>query len=222
MNSHRSGRNQRLSITPVKSGINVPVGHLIVNPKWRSSDLSTSLQSSIQVLYDDNVGLIDFYPSASTGVVYITEAELASNTYRRRLAKLRKANKVPIVVIGERTATSSQYFSSLQKFCVMELGFSLVPVPSQREAGSFLAQMVHAEGHKETNPFTKKKRPPPLDQALLATVKCTPKLGDVKARILLEKFGSLYAISKASYQQLTDVVGKAIAGHVKTFFGEPP
>ena len=45
-------------------------------------------------------------------------------------------------MIGERTGTSSQYFASLQKFCVMELGFSLVPVPSQREAGTFLAQMV--------------------------------------------------------------------------------
>lgn len=44
----------------------------------------------MQVLYDDNLGLVDFYPSSTNGVVYITEAELASNNYRRRLAKLRK------------------------------------------------------------------------------------------------------------------------------------
>ncbi|VDI46159.1 fanconi anemia-associated protein [Mytilus galloprovincialis] len=196
-----------LTQTPIKTGINVPIGHLIVNPKWKNSDLSTTLQSSIQVLYDDNLGLIDFYPSSNTGVVYITEAELVSNSYRRRLAKLRKANMIPIVVIvestknqptryllfviGERTGTSSQYFCSLQKFCVMELGFSLIPVPSQKEAGTFLAQMVHVEGHKETNPFTKKKRSTPLDQALLASVKSIPKLGEVKSRMLLEKFGSM-------------------------------
>ncbi|XP_052068236.1 Fanconi anemia core complex-associated protein 24-like [Mytilus californianus] len=210
-----------LTQTPIKTGINVPIGHLIVNPKWKNSDLSTTLQSSIQVLYDDNLGMVDFYPSPNTGVVYITEAELVSNSYRRRLAKLRKANKIPIVVIGERTGTSSQYFCPLQKFCVMELGFSLIPVPSQKEAGTFLAQMVHVEGHKEANPFTRKKRSAPLDQALLASVKSIPKLGEVKSRMLLEKFGSLHAISKASIQELTTVVGKASAEHIRTFLGNP-
>lgn len=52
--------------------------------------ISLLITGSIQVLYDDNLGLIDFYPSSNTGVVYITEAELVSNSYRRRLAKLRK------------------------------------------------------------------------------------------------------------------------------------
>ncbi|XP_076072991.1 Fanconi anemia core complex-associated protein 24-like isoform X2 [Mytilus galloprovincialis] len=103
----------------------------------------------------------------------------------------------------------------------MELGFSLIPVPSQKEAGTFLAQMVHVEGHKETNPFTKKKRSTPLDQALLASVKSIPKLGEVKSRMLLEKFGSLQAISKASIQELTAVVGKASAEHIRTFLGNP-
>lgn len=51
--------------------------------------ISLLITGSIQVLYDDNLGLIDFYPSSNTGVVYITEAELVSNSYRR-LAKLRK------------------------------------------------------------------------------------------------------------------------------------
>lgn len=55
----------------------------------------------------------------------------------------------------------------------------------------FCTFQVHVEGHKETNPFTKKKRSTPLDQALLASVKSIPKLGEVKSRMLLEKFGSM-------------------------------
>ena len=48
MNSNKSVENSHLSQTPVKTGINVPVGHLIVNPKWRNSDLTTTLQSIIK------------------------------------------------------------------------------------------------------------------------------------------------------------------------------
>ena len=47
MNSNKSVENSHLSQTPVKTGIHVPVGHLIVNPKWRNSDLTTTLQSII-------------------------------------------------------------------------------------------------------------------------------------------------------------------------------
>ena len=46
------------------------------------------------------------------------------------------------VVLAERTAASGQYFPEVQKFCLMDLGFSIIPVPSQREAASILAQMV--------------------------------------------------------------------------------
>ncbi|KAJ8317851.1 hypothetical protein KUTeg_002942 [Tegillarca granosa] len=174
-----------------------------------------------QILYEDNLGMIDFYPSDHLGVVYISEADLVTGTgYRKKLAKLRKANTVPIQVIAERTTTSCQYYFSLQKFCMMELGFILVPVPSQVEAGSLLAQMVSSEGRQESNPFSKKRNPPSYDQALLNTVQCIPKLGDIKAKLLLEKFSSLNGIHKASKDELAAVVGKASAQHIKNFLGQ--
>lgn len=43
------------------------------------------------MLFEDNLGVVDFYPSSEVGAVYITEGELASGTtYRRKLVKLRK------------------------------------------------------------------------------------------------------------------------------------
>lgn len=49
------------------------------------------LVGGTQILYEDNLGMIDFYPSDRLGVVYISEAELVTGTgYRKKLAKLRK------------------------------------------------------------------------------------------------------------------------------------
>ena len=47
-----------------------------------------------------------------------------------------------VLVLAERTTTSAQYYSALQKYCMLDLGFTLIPVPSQREAASLLSQMV--------------------------------------------------------------------------------
>ncbi|OWF39382.1 Fanconi anemia-associated protein of 24 kDa [Mizuhopecten yessoensis] len=123
--------------------------------------------------------------------------------------------------MAERTTTSQQYYSPLQNFCMLELGFSLLPVPSQREAASLLIQMVHCEGKPaDMNPFCKKKKNVPLDPAILTTLQCVPKLGEVKAKLLLQTFKNIQSISAASVEELTAVIGKANAAQVKTFFSE--
>ncbi|XP_060067536.1 Fanconi anemia core complex-associated protein 24-like [Ylistrum balloti] len=210
------------SQTSVKQTFKVPVGHIVICGKWRGSDLSAILQGGVQVLYEDGLGLIDFYPTGNLGVVYLPEADLITcGTYKRKLAKLRKANKICVLVMAERTSTSQQYYSPLQNFCMLELGFSLLPVPSQREAASLLIQMVHNEGKSaELNPFCKKKKNVHLDPAILTTLQCVPKLGEVKAKLLLQTFKNIQNISVASVEELAAVVGKASAAQVKTFFSE--
>ena len=42
----------------------------------------------------------------------------------------------------ERSRLSEQYFPSLQRFVVLELGLTLLPVSDQREAAQLLSQMV--------------------------------------------------------------------------------
>ncbi|XP_052789029.1 Fanconi anemia core complex-associated protein 24-like [Mya arenaria] len=195
----------------------VPCGHLVVSTKWRNSELSNAIQG-VRLVYEDKLGFIDFHPSTQIGVVYATEADLVSQaSLRRKLAKLRKANQVQVLVLAERTGTSGQYFLPLQKYVALELGFTITPIPGQIEAAGILTQMVLTESKLESNPFRKRRRPPNLDEMLLSTVQSIPKLGAVKARKLLERFKSLKAIQAATVEELTSVVGKASAENVRTF-----
>lgn len=48
------------------------------------------------MLYEDNLGYIDFHPATHIGVVFATESDLVSQiSIRRKLAKLRK---VPVLL----------------------------------------------------------------------------------------------------------------------------
>ena len=46
------------------------------------------------------------------------------------------------VVVAEKTPLSSQYFTELQKFVVLQLGLVLVPVTQCSEAAGFLLELV--------------------------------------------------------------------------------
>lgn len=49
-----------------------------------------SFTGGVNVLFEDNTGIIDFYPSEHTGVIYVSEADLVSGAmYKRKMAKLR-------------------------------------------------------------------------------------------------------------------------------------
>ena len=46
---------------------------------------------SVNVVYEENLGVVDFHPSKDVGIVYVSEADLVSGqTYKRKLVKLRK------------------------------------------------------------------------------------------------------------------------------------
>ena len=50
----------------------------------------------VRVTMEEDLGVVDFYPSAEVGVVYIPEGEIvAGPTYRRKLCKLRKVLFLP-------------------------------------------------------------------------------------------------------------------------------
>ncbi|XP_067651838.1 Fanconi anemia core complex-associated protein 24-like isoform X2 [Haliotis asinina] len=200
------------------SEIHVPLGHILVSGRWRNTDLVNKLQGTANVHFDDGLGVVDFHPSSHTGVIYVSEADIVGGSgYKRKVAKLRKANKVRGVVIAEKTATSGQYYQELQKFVMLEIGFVLLPVNSQKEAAGLLTQMVDVESKPEASPLLKKPRPVCVDVALLNSLQCIPRLGGVKAKQLLLHFGSLQAIARASLEDLSSIVGKASATNIKAF-----
>ncbi|XP_050396415.2 Fanconi anemia core complex-associated protein 24 [Patella vulgata] len=207
---------QDFTETPVR----VPYGHIVVSGRWRNTELMETLQSSIPVHFEDSLGVVDFHTSSYTGIIYISEADLISSTsYRRKLAKLRKANKVRGVVIAEKTSVSQQYLSDLQRFANLELGLVLLFVENEQEGAKLLVQMVHVETRNASNLIMKKPKSINIDEAILNTLTCVPKLGDVKAKLILQKYKSLKDICNAPVEDLSEIVGQACAKNIKSFFG---
>lgn len=51
----------------------------------------------INVLFQDQMGIVDFYPSGDSAVIYINEGDLVlGGSYKRKIVKLRKASETLI------------------------------------------------------------------------------------------------------------------------------
>lgn len=208
--------------TPHRDGGRVPPGGIVCHPRWKGTDAAKAMQGKVRIVFEDDAGIVDFHPSHDKAVVYVTEGDLlTSQAYRKKLAKLKKAEKMKGIVLIDKTPITVQYYLEIQKFVVLELGLVLLPVTDQVEAGNLLVQMVNEENKSSCNPFLfKPKRSVSRDQAVLNTVQMIPKLGSVKAKSLLNRFKSIQRIQKASLEELSSVVGRANAQHVKTFLEE--
>ncbi|GBN00305.1 Fanconi anemia core complex-associated protein 24 [Araneus ventricosus] len=197
----------------------VPPGHIYVNDKWTNNELYTFLNRRVQTITNDSMDFVDFYPTTEFAVIYATEADLVAGTnYRRNLAKLKKASYERSAVIVEKTTISNQYFSSFQKFAVLELGLGIIPVSGSEECCQALVAMVRMGCEDKSNPFMLRGRIPPLETYLLKTLLTVPSLGETKAQALLLKFKSLINICNASLEDLTKVIGASSAQQVYNFF----
>ncbi|XP_056668187.1 Fanconi anemia core complex-associated protein 24 isoform X3 [Monodelphis domestica] len=56
---------------------------------------------------------------------------------------LLKASNLKGIIIVEKTQMSEQYFTTVQKFVVLELGMTLLPVSNQMEASQLIIQLIH-------------------------------------------------------------------------------
>ncbi|KAH9503482.1 Fanconi anemia core complex-associated protein 24 [Bulinus truncatus] len=202
--------------------LKVPVGHIMVNSKWSGSGLVKTLQESVPVHFENSQSAIDFYPSCNTGIVYISEADIIEGFgLKKRAARLRRASKVHGIILAEKTLISTQYFHDIQKFCVSDLGLDLIPVRNQTEAAGLLIQLVYADSHLKSNPFMKPVKSASKDPAVLLALMACPGLGSAKSKTLLEKFPSLQAISSATQQELSSVIGNAGGLKLYRFFHDP-
>ncbi|XP_078400865.1 Fanconi anemia core complex-associated protein 24 [Cetorhinus maximus] len=210
-----------VSSTPVRVGANaVPYGHVIVNEKWRGSELAQGLRGRIAVIYEDGLGLVDFHISKRLCVLYVSEADLVvGNTYKRKLVQFRKASTLNGIIVLEKTQLSEQYFPEVQRFVVLELGMTLLPVASQTEASHLITQLVLEESREQGhNPFQHRARSRLSDARVLATVQQIPGVGKVKAMSLLRHFPSIQQLSAARPQELEAVMGRALAQQITQFF----
>ncbi|MGH0147393.1 UNVERIFIED_CONTAM: hypothetical protein FKN15_059801 [Acipenser sinensis] len=115
------------------------------------------------------------------------------NNYKRKLVRIRNATSLRGIVLVEKARISEQYFQSVQKFVVFELGMTLLLVASQTEASWLLIQLP----------------------AALAMVQQIPGVGKVKALALLQQFPSIHQLSNATTEELEVVVGRTIAQQIR-------
>lgn len=206
--------------TPVRAGAAAPYGQVLVNEKWRGSAIAQGFQGKIKPIFEDGLGLVDFHLSNQTCVLYISETDMVvGNSYKRKLVRFRKATSLRGIVLVEKTRISEQYFQSVQKFVVLELGMTLLPVASQTEASQLLIQLVHEESKEHGhNPFRRKSRSNLAEPTVLAMVQQIPGVGKVKTLALLQQFPSIHQLSNATTEELEVVVGRTIALQIRTFF----
>ncbi|XP_030437721.1 Fanconi anemia core complex-associated protein 24 isoform X1 [Gopherus evgoodei] len=207
--------------TSVEAGaVSVPYGHVIGNEKWRGSQIARGLQGKIKLILEDGLGFVDFHLSNRSCILYISEADLvAGNGFKRRLVRFRNASSLHGIVIVEKTQISDQYFPAVQKFIVLELGMTLLPVANQGEASQLIIQLVHEQSKDHTsNPFLHKKCSQLAEASILRTVQQIPGVGKTKALLLLQQFVSIHQLCNASVQDLELVVGQTIAQQIHAFF----
>ncbi|NXJ52045.1 FAP24 protein, partial [Spizaetus tyrannus] len=209
---------------PVTAGsIVVPYGHVIGNEKWRGSEIAQRLQGKIRLIFEDDLGLVDFHLSNRTCILYISEADLvAGDEFKRRLVRFRNVSSLGGIVIVEKTQISDQYFLAVQKLVVLELGMVLLPVANQGEASQLITQLVsfyvreQSKDHN-SNPFLRKQCSQLAESSVFRTVQQIPGVGKTKALLLLQQFGSIHRLCNTSVKELELVVGQTVAQQIYTF-----
>ncbi|XP_043937814.1 Fanconi anemia core complex-associated protein 24 [Protopterus annectens] len=198
----------------------VPLGHVLVDEKWRGSELVQKLQGKIRVLFEDGLGLVDFHLSNRCCVIYISEADLVvGSSYKRKLVRFRNASNLRGIVVVEKTRMSEQYFPSVQKFVLLELGMALIPVADQGEASQLIIQLVHEESkERDHNPFLRRNRLHLAEPSVLNTIQQIPGVGKIKALSLLQEFPSIHHLGNATTEELSAVVGHTVAQQIRAFF----
>ncbi|XP_077573451.1 Fanconi anemia core complex-associated protein 24 [Stigmatopora nigra] len=196
-------------------------GHIITSEKWRNSSFIQALKGGgVNILFESELGVVDFLLPNKSSILYLSESDIIAGTaYKRKLVRYRNAcNSFQMLVLVEKTRLSQQYFLAVQKFVVLELGLTLLPVGGQTEALHLILQMVHADGKE--NPFRRKDPSGLLDPLVLSTVLQIPGVGRVKALALLSRFPSIYQLCNANVGQMEAIVGQASAQSIRDFFHE--
>ncbi|XP_071391047.1 Fanconi anemia core complex-associated protein 24 [Centroberyx affinis] len=204
--------------SPVLLNAVPPYGHVIAHEKWRSSSLIESLKGGgVKTVFEKELGVVDLHLPNKSCVLYVSEGDvIAGNSYRRKLVRYRNAgSSLQQLVVVEKTRLSAQYFSSVQRLVVLDLGLTLLPVGGQSEAAQLIAQIVHGDGRE--NPFRRRSSSRLPEPLVLDLVRRVPGVGRVKALALLGRFPSVRRLAGAEPDELEAAAGQTAARLIHTF-----
>ncbi|XP_068171492.1 Fanconi anemia core complex-associated protein 24 [Antennarius striatus] len=194
-----------------------PFGHIITSDKWRQSLLIQTLKGCVKIIFENELGVADFLLPNKCRILYVSECDIiAGKGYKRKLVCFRNSSSsFQDLVLVESTRLSEQYFSTVQKFVVFDLGLTLLPVSGQTEASQLISHIVHGEGRDDL--FRIKSSFQCLDPLVLALVQQVPGIGRVKALALLQHFSSIQKLCNSAPAELEPIVGQAAAQQIHNF-----
>jgi len=212
--------------TPLTTGTTVPVGHCLVNEKWRSSPaLVENIRKKLAISYTDGMGVADFQPGNNTIIMIWSEAEivLGEAHLKEKLKKFYKQKRDrAAVVVFHKTPLTSQYLPSLEQLALLDFTLPVVPLVNLNEELGQVLQQFEAVSRKQKNPFrveqNEKKKLENVHKNILLATLSIPGVGEKKARLLLKKFGTLRGIARAKRHELTELVGDNLARGIDDFF----
>jgi len=210
-----------MQCTPVRRGLFVPAGNLLVHPRWRDSELVAQVKEKVNIIFIGEIGVADFHTTSQSCLIYITEKDILSATnYKQRVAKLRNASGFQEKhVLVDKTELTKQFFAKLQDFVVLDCNMNLFPTQDFNDAAKILSTMVLNNLKSVSNELMNQTcfSPRCTNTDLLTIVQNFPKIGDAKAKYLLEHFGSLSKLAEATIEQLTSVIGLSAAKQLHEF-----
>ena len=176
-------------------------------------------------------GVVDILLPIGGSVLIVTELEYVGGctSYKRRLAKFYAATKGvdSVVVCVKSQQTPQEDFGALQCFSVIELGLALIPTAENldKHLPQLLLNIIthNDPGKRKKNPFrygTKR----PVESVADCGIHCLttiPSITTGLAKVLLNNFGSVERVSKATIEELSLAVGLACARCIFKFFQDP-
>ena len=216
----RSGRNSHISVhntqyTPDSKGFTVPPSCIIAHPRWQNSELATYLKKRVKVIFMGDIGVSDFHPCTKCTAIFISESDLVYSNflYKTRVSKLQNAHGFSEkLVLVEYNAKTQHMFMDIQNYVVLKAGLCIFPVESFSQASEILVNYVTSATH---TPMKHSASLQMHDEDVLAIVREIKGIGDVKAKLLLNKFKTIQAIVNAEYVDLVSVLGESSAKSVK-------
>ncbi|XP_046397371.1 Fanconi anemia core complex-associated protein 24-like isoform X2 [Ischnura elegans] len=200
--------------------VDVPGGYIFMHEKWQGSQLAQEVHKKTKGCCYEDLGIVDFFPSNFCPVVYLSEADvLCSESCKDKVKYLAKEYpKCRGVVVIMQSPSSLEAFKEMQKMAVIHYSLTVIPITSLLMLPEIL---IRIETTSPGNPFKCKKKKLEAHSereqqiALLCNI---PGIRETNSMKLLKVFGTIVAISNASYSQLAAAVGNSVAKSVLDFF----
>jgi len=203
---------------PSLKGARVPPGHVLVHAKFQGNQILHLIQDTgIKPVVQEGLGIVDFYSSNQTAVIWIPEEVLVAkeSSLQKKLTKFDEGFCNGIACI-QVTSVSHQYYKKLQLFALTISNVTLVPVKSSMEMVKFLTHLVYSEC-SSTQTF-RSAIAVDLNECVLGTIKVIPTVGEKKAKELLERFQSLAELCNGPFEDMRTIVGSTAAQHIRSLF----